>query len=66
MKLKCLLLAIKEGIRNYAEEDALDYFFSHLLLPDLNIPFEEYEKEKRKHGRRFSPSPPSLDAVNVW
>ncbi len=39
---KALLCAIKNKIVDYTWKEALDHFFRHLLLPDLNITFEEY------------------------
>lgn len=41
---KALLSALKSNVIDYTMEEALDHFFSHLLLPDLGISFEEYEK----------------------
>ena len=43
---KALLSAIKRGAVDYSISDAFDYFFIHLILPDIDVSFDEYKITK--------------------
>lgn len=45
---KSLILALKSDVTDYAPKEAFDYFFKHLLLPDIGVGFEEYLEVKNQ------------------
>jgi len=45
---KSLILALKSNVTDYAPKEAFDYFFKHILLPDIGVDFEEYLEVKKQ------------------
>lgn len=45
---KSLILALKSNVTDYAPKEAFDYFFKHILLPDIGVDFEEYLGVKKQ------------------
>ena len=43
---KALLCAIKNQVIGYTWKEALDHFFRHLILTDLDVSFEEYAETR--------------------
>ena len=41
---KSVFKAVSRGVLDFSLEEAADYFFTHVFLPDIHIPSEDYQK----------------------